>query len=105
MDPYLISVIALFCALPLVWWLARRTGPDGAPGAAGRAHGHRRRLAAGGDADTALLGADRLRTLKLALPGYLILAQVPLARFLNVPHAQLLCRMAAPRSAASASTS
>jgi hypothetical protein len=43
-------------------------------------------------------------TLKLALPGYMILAQVPIARFLNVPSA-IRTRSGCAASAASASTS
>ena len=86
MDPYLISVLALACALPLVWWLARRSGDT-----------ERRpempaerldTLAAWPPEVTRILrSSERLAfsTLKLALPGYIILAQVPIARFLNVP--------------------
>jgi hypothetical protein len=85
MDPLYISAIALLCALPLVWWLARRQGPQS-------------RSEAPGDRLDTLIGwppeptrilrsSERLAfsTLKLALPGYLILAQVPIARFLSVP--------------------
>ncbi len=85
MDPYLISVIALACALPLVWWLARRTGPTE------RQEQPAERmdtLAAWPPEPTRVLrSSERLAfsTLKLALPGYMILAQVPIARFLNVP--------------------
>jgi hypothetical protein len=86
LDPYLVSVIALACALPLVWWLARRGGTP------------ERRPEKEGDRLDTLIGwppepmrilrtSERLAisTLKLALPGYLILAQVPIARFLAVP--------------------
>jgi Protein of unknown function (DUF2726) len=85
MDPYLISVIALFCALPLVWWLARRQV------ASEREEAPAERL------DTligwppeptrVLRSTERIAfsTLKLALPGYMILAQVPIARFMTVP--------------------
>ena len=85
MDPYLISVLALASALPLVWWLARRTGP------AERQELPAERmdtLAAWPPEPTRVLrSSERLAfsTLKLALPGYMILAQVPIARFLNVP--------------------
>ena len=85
MDPYLISVIALFCALPLVWWLARRTGP---PERKEQPAERMDTLAAWPpEATRVLRSAERLAfsTLKLALPGYMILAQVPIARFLNVP--------------------
>ena len=85
MDPYLISVVALFCALPLVWWLARRTGPTERPEAPAE---RLDTLAAWPPEPTRILRSqERLAfsTLKLALPGYMILAQVPIARFLNVP--------------------
>ena len=84
-QPYLISIIALACALPLVWWLARRTGPTA------REEQPAERLdtlAAWPPEPTRILrSSERLAfsTLKLALPGYMILAQVPIARFLNVP--------------------
>ena len=85
MDPYLISVLALFCALPLVWWLARRTSaPERQDAPAERLD----TLAAWPPEVTRVLrSSERLAfsTLKLALPGYMILAQVPIARFLNVP--------------------
>ncbi|MDQ2927541.1 MAG: DUF2726 domain-containing protein [Pseudomonadota bacterium] len=85
MDPLLISVFALLCAIPIVWWLARR------PGATPRAEAPEDRLdtlAAWPPEPTRILRSqERLAfsTLKLALPGYLILAQVPIARFINVP--------------------
>jgi uncharacterized protein DUF2726 len=85
MDPLLISVLALLCALPLIWWLARRQGP------AQRVEAPEDRLdtlAAWPPEPTRILRSqERLAfsTLKLALPGYMILAQVPIARFINVP--------------------
>jgi hypothetical protein len=85
MDPLLISVLALLCALPLVWWLARRQGPTQ------RVEAPEDRLdtlAAWPPEPTRILRSqERLAfsTLKLALPGYMILAQVPIARFINVP--------------------
>ena len=85
MEPYLISVIALACALPLVWWLARRTGP---PERKEQPAERMDTLAAWPpEATRVLRSSERLAfsTLKLALPGYMILAQVPIARFLNVP--------------------
>ncbi len=85
MDPYLISVLALACALPLVWWLARRTGETERPE---QATERLDTLAAWPPEPTRILrSSERLAfsTLKLALPGYMILAQVPIARFLNVP--------------------
>jgi hypothetical protein len=85
MDPILISVVALFCALPLVWWLARKQGPTVRP----EMPAERLDTLAGWPPEPTriLRSSERLAfsTLKLALPGYLILAQVPLARFLTVP--------------------
>ena len=85
MNPYLISVIALACALPLVWWLARRgTAPQRPEQPADRLD-----TLAGWPPETmrVLRSSERLAfsTLKLALPGYMILAQVPIARFIAVP--------------------
>ena len=85
MDPYLISVLALATCLPLVWWLARRTGPPERPEQPAE---RMDTLAAWPpEATRVLRSPERLAfsTLKLALPGYMILAQVPIARFLNVP--------------------
>ena len=66
MNPfYLMSLVAVLCAVALIWWLARRQGPVERPEQP----------------------AERLAysTLKLALPGYMILSQVPIARFIDVP--------------------
>jgi hypothetical protein len=85
MDPLLISVLALLCALPLVWWLARRQGTTQRPEAP---EDRLDTLAAWPPEPTRILRSqERLAfsTLKLALPGYMILAQVPIARFINVP--------------------
>ena len=85
MDPYLISILALFCALPLVWWLARRHGPVERPELPAE---RLDTLAAWPPEPTRILrSSERLAfsTLKLALPGYMVLAQVPIARFLTVP--------------------
>ena len=85
MDAFiLMSVVALLCALPIVWWLARQSStPRQEP------TGERLDTLAGWPPEpTRLLrSSERLAfsTLKLALPGYLILAQVPLSRFLSVP--------------------
>lgn len=85
MDPYLISVIALACALPLVWWLARRGGTPQRPDQPSE----RLDTLAAWPPETMriLRSSERLAfsTLKLALPGYMILAQVPIARFVTVP--------------------
>jgi hypothetical protein len=85
MDPLLISVLALLCALPLIWWLARRQGTAQRPEAP---EDRLDTLAAWPPEPTRVLRSqERLAfsTLKLALPGYMILAQVPIARFINVP--------------------
>jgi hypothetical protein len=85
MDPLLVSVLCLLVAIPIVWWLARR------PGVEPRAEAPEDRLdtlAAWPPEPTRILRSqERLAfsTLKLALPGYMILAQVPIARFINVP--------------------
>jgi hypothetical protein len=85
MDPLLISVLALLCALPLIWWLAQRQGTTQRPEAP---EDRLDTLAAWPPEPTRILRSqERLAfsTLKLALPGYMILAQVPIARFINVP--------------------
>ena len=83
-SPIIISVVALLCALPIVWWLARQ-----APLPRPEPTGERLDTLAGWPPEPTrvLRSSERLAfsTLKLALPGYLILAQVPLARFLTVP--------------------
>ena len=80
----LVSLVALLCALPLVWWLARQS-PMPRP----EPTGERLDTLVGWPPEPTriLRSSERLAfsTLKLALPGYLILAQVPLARFLSVP--------------------
>ena len=80
-----ISILALVCAVPLIWWLARSKGPP----IRHEAPGERLDTLAGWPPEPTriLRSSERLAfsTLKLALPGYLILAQVPLARFLSVP--------------------
>ena len=84
-DPILVSVIALLCALPLVWWLARLQGPPPRP----EMPAERLDTLAGWPPEPTriLRSNERLAfsTLKLALPGYMIFAQVPIARFVNVP--------------------
>ena len=85
MDPYLVSVLALAACLPLVWWLARRTGPPERPEQPAE---RMDTIAAWPPEPTRVLrSSERIAfsTLKLALPGYMILAQVPIARFLSVP--------------------
>src|SRR6478672_13218738 len=83
-TPIYVSVVALLCALPIVWWLARQSPlPRQEP------TGERLDTLAGWPPEPTriLRSSERLAfsTLKLALPGYLVLAQVPLARFLTVP--------------------
>jgi hypothetical protein len=77
-------VVALLCALPIVWWLAQK-----APLPRQEPTGERLDTLAGWPPEPTriLRSSERLAfsTLKLALPGYLILAQVPLARFISVP--------------------
>ena len=84
-NPIHISILALVCAVPLIWWLARRKGPP----IRHEPPGERLDTLAGWPPEPTriLRSSERLAfsTLKLALPGYLILAQVPLARFLSVP--------------------
>ena len=80
-----LSILALVCAVPLIWWLARSKGPPIRHEPAGE---RLDTLAGWPPEPTRILrSSERLAfsTLKLALPGYLILAQVPLARFLSVP--------------------
>ncbi len=86
MNPfYLMSIVAVLCAVALVWWLARRQGPIERP----EQPAERLDTLAGWPPEPTrvLRPAERLAfsTLKLALPGYMILAQVPIARFLTVP--------------------
>ena len=86
MDPYyLISIVAVAAALGLAWWLVRRQGTVDRPE---QPADRLDTLAAWPPEPTRILRSqERLAysTLKLALPGYMILAQVPIARFLSVP--------------------
>jgi len=86
MDPfYLLSVAAAVLAIPLIWWLARRQGGIERP----EQPAERLDTLIGWPPEPTriLRSSERLAfsTLKLALPGYMILAQVPIARFLAVP--------------------
>jgi hypothetical protein len=86
MDPfYLVSIAAALAATALIWWLARRQGPVARP----EQPAERLDTLIGWPPEPTriLRSAERLAfsTLKLALPGYMILAQVPIARFLAVP--------------------
>ncbi|HZV92466.1 MAG TPA: DUF2726 domain-containing protein [Caldimonas sp.] len=86
MDPYyLISIVAAAAALGLAWWLVRRQGTVDRPE---QPADRLDTLAAWPPEPTRILRSqERLAfsTLKLALPGYMILAQVPIARFISVP--------------------
>jgi hypothetical protein len=86
MNPfYLMSLVAVLCAIALIWWLARRQGPVERP----EQPAERLDTLAGWPPEPTrvLRSTERLAfsTLKLALPGYMILAQVPISRFLAVP--------------------
>lgn len=84
-NPALVSIAALALALPLVWWLARR--PAGARPVA--SEGERLDTLAGWPPEPTRImrPSERIAfsTLRMALPGYLILAQVPVSRFISVP--------------------
>jgi hypothetical protein len=84
MDIYGIFGIAVAAAILIYWLLRRRSAtPDTAP------PGDRIDTLIGWppEATRILRTSERLAysTLKLALPGYMILAQVPISRFINVP--------------------
>ena len=85
MDYYVVSAVALGLALPILWWLLRRQNAGERPEQP--AERLDTLVAWPPEATRILRSAERLAysTLKLALPGYMILAQVPIARFLNVP--------------------
>ncbi len=98
MNPYyLVSIVAAMAAAALIWWLARRQGPVERP----EQPAERLDTLAGWPPEPTrvLRSTERLAfsTLKLALPGYMILAQVPVARFLTVPkrnsHAEWMRRI------------
>lgn len=85
MDTLLTLSIAGVAVLALAWWLISRRARE-------------RRIADGGDRLDTLAGwpptttqilrtSERIAysTLRLAFPGYMILAQVPIARFITVP--------------------
>lgn len=82
----LVSVAALLLAMPLVWWLARR--PPVAKGSTA-VDGDRLDTLAGWPPEPTRImrPSERIAfsTLRMALPGYLILAQVPVSRFISVP--------------------
>ncbi len=86
MDPYLYVMAAAAVALMLLVWrlVQRRSNARHVEAAADRLD-----TLAGWppEAMRVLRTSERLAfsTLKLALPGYMILAQVPISRFLNVP--------------------
>ena len=85
MDNLLLLAVAIVAVLALVWWLVRRRGGSQIQEAAGD---RLDTLAGWPPAPTQILRtSERIAysTLRLALPGYMILAQVPLARFITVP--------------------
>lgn len=85
-NPLLLTAGALLLALPLVWWLVRRPA---APRGAAAADGDRLDTLAGWPPEPTRIMRPPERiaysTLRMALPGYLILAQVPVSRFIAVP--------------------
>jgi hypothetical protein len=85
-NPLLLTAGALLLALPLVWWLVRRPA---ASRAAAAADGDRLDTLAGWPPEPTRIMRPQERiaysTLRMALPGYLILAQVPVSRFIAVP--------------------
>jgi hypothetical protein len=85
MDTYVIFATAIAIAV-LVWWWhrSRATPPNTQPEAADRLD---TLIGWPPEATRILRNSERLAysTLKLALPGYMILAQVPISRFINVP--------------------
>ena len=86
MDVSLIVWIAVAAAAVLVlwWFIGRRARPADAAAAGDRLD---TLIGWPPEATRILRTSERLAfsTLKLALPGYMILAQVPVARFINVP--------------------
>jgi hypothetical protein len=86
MDTYLIVSIAIGAAavLALWWFSSRRVRPVDTMNAGDRLD---TLIGWPPEATRILRTSERLAfsTLKLALPGYMILAQVPVARFINVP--------------------
>jgi hypothetical protein len=87
MDTYLIFATAIAIAL-LVWWW-RRSRSTAASAQSDAAERDRLDTLIGWppEATRILRNNERIAysTLKLALPGYMILAQVPISRFINVP--------------------
>ena len=86
MDTYVIVSIAVAAvAVLLLWWVSsRRVQPVDAATAGDRLD---TLIGWPPEATRVLRTSERLAfsTLKLALPGYMVLAQVPIARFINVP--------------------
>jgi len=85
MDNLLTLSVAILAVLALVWWLVRRRGRSEVEVPAGD---RLDTLAGWPPTPTQILRtSERIAysTLRLALPGYMILAQVPIARFITVP--------------------
>ena len=85
MDTYLIVALVIVSALLLVAWLRIRRPRRGSAGA--EAERLDTLIGWPPEATRIMRTPERLAlsTLKLALPGYMIFAQVPIARFVNVP--------------------
>ena len=85
MDSYLILALATAAALLVLWWFGRRrAAPVDTQNAVDRLD---TLLGWPPEATRVLRTSERVAysTLRLALPGYMVLAQVPIARFINVP--------------------
>jgi hypothetical protein len=85
MDIYLILGLAVAAGLLVLWWIGRRRAlPADTQNAADRLD---TLLGWPPEATRVLRTSERVAysTLRLALPGYMVLAQVPIARFINVP--------------------
>ncbi len=83
LTPLLIALLVV--AVPLLWWVTRRRKAE--TGVAAPEERLDTLAAWPPEATRVLRTNERLAysTLKLAFPGYMILAQVPISRFVNVP--------------------
>ena len=89
MSPLLIGALVLLLVL-LLWWLMRRRGVDAGAQRGGASDRVDTLVGWPPQAMRILTSQERLAygTLTRALPDHMVLAQVPLARFLNVPKRQ-----------------